>query len=66
MDEQRERIADAAIAWARAVQDHEDAYRAYLAKKKPSHEDLLRSGKTWNDMEYARQNLLQACGKVGA
>ena len=66
MDERRERIADAAEAWARAVQNHEDAYHSFLRKPNPQLDDFGRCGRTWSALEYARQNLLQACGKVGA
>ena len=72
MTEQREQIADAAIAWARAVQRYEDAYAAYLSVPLTWEDESRRAGaadetfRRRQDEEYARQNLLQACGKVGA
>jgi hypothetical protein len=63
MTEQRERIADAAEAWARAAQNYEDA--ANRNSRHPD-EDFANMMNAARRLEYARQNLLQACGKVGA
>jgi len=64
MTEQRERIADAAEAWARAVQRYEDADRYVCGQ--PTRQDRTRLERLSADVDYARANLLQACGKVGA
>ena len=64
MTEQRERIADAAEAWARAVQRHEDADRYVCGC--PTQQDRKRLERLSADVDFARQNLLQACGKVQA
>ena len=66
MTEQRERIADAAEAWARAVQNYEDADRQVFWATDETPEKMDNIKRTKEEMEYARQNLLQACGKVGA
>jgi hypothetical protein len=66
MDERRERIADAAEAWARALQRHEDARCAFLSKAVPRMDDAAALRRAAEASEYARAELLRACGKVGA
>jgi hypothetical protein len=62
MTEQRERIVDAAIAWAQAKQNYEDA-----GNRNSGHhdEDFASTMNAVARLRYACQNLLQACGKVG-
>ena len=66
MNEQRERIADAAEAWARAVQNHEDARCVFLSRDVPRMDEAAALRRAAVASEYARRSLLQACGKVGA
>ena len=65
MTEQRERIADAAIAWARAVQRLEDARRHLNMTPTPTREQRDRKTSARTALLNAQKALLQACGKVG-
>ena len=65
MNEQRERIADAAIAWAAALQRHEDARHRVLAKTDATMDDRVERTRTRKLLAYATDELLRACGKVG-
>lgn len=66
MTEQRERIADAAIAWARAVQRYEDARQEVNLSPRPTQEQRDRKQAARASLGNAYRELLQACGKAGA